>query len=245
MIRYFLFLIVFLLFQCSSQPSNDPEEVIEKAIQRHGLDHLSKKTLSFDFRDIHYVLKRDGQKTVYSREITKGDSLIKDVLKNGVLFERAINGSKITLSDSLKTLYSNALNSVMYFIQIPLVLQDKSVVKEYLGKKRIAGATYHILKITFLEQGGGQDFQDEYRYWIHETDYTIDYLGYNYQTSGGGTRFRQVTKRQKIEGILFQDYKNFKPQRRFVNLDSLPTLFENQQLLNVSYIENQNIRLHP
>lgn len=243
MIRYFIFLMLLFVSSCATNNIDNPQELINKTIEKHGVNRLNTSALSFDFRDIHYELKKRKAQTIYSREIKKGDTLIKDVLTNGVLFERTINGSVTKLSDSLKGVYSNSLNSVMYFIQTPLVLLDKSVIKDYKGKTQIKGETYHVLKITFTEEGGGEDFEDEYRYWIHAIDFTIDYLGYNYQTSGGGTRFRQTFNRKTVKGVLFQDYINFKPQERFVKLDSLPILFEQQQLKKVSIIENKNIHL--
>jgi hypothetical protein len=91
--------------------------------------------------------------------------------------------------------------------------------------------------------GGGEDFQDEYRYWIDPESGHIDYLAYNYRTDGGGTRFRKAKNRRKKEGFVFQDYTNFKPEKKFTPLDSLPFLFEMGKLIEVSQIENENIQV--
>ena len=73
----------------------------------------------------------------------------------------------------------------------------------------------------------------------------MDFLAYNYQTDGGGTRFRKAIDQRRVDGVLFQDYENYKPQKRFVALDSLPFLFAQGQLLKVSEIKNENIRFIP
>ena len=38
--------------------------------------------------------------------------------------------------------------------------------------------------MTFKENGGGKDYQDEFRYWININNGQIDYLAYNYLTEG-------------------------------------------------------------
>ena len=99
------------------------------------------------------------------------------------------------------------------------------------------------IKITFNQEGGGEDFQDEYRYWISQEDHKIAYLAYNYLTDGGGTRFRKVQNAREINGIGIQDYVNYKPYQKFISLDSLPQLFEKDSLIEVSLIENKNIKV--
>ena len=157
--------------------------------------------------------------------------------------QRFIDGKMILLSDSLQRVYSNSLNSVMYFFQLPKPLQDTAAINELVGAVVIHGETYWTLKVTFKEEGGGEDFQDEYRYWINQKNHEIDYLAYNYLTDGGGTRFRRAVNKRKIEGIFFQDYVNYKPFQKFEQLDSLPSLFEQEELQQVSLIENKNIRV--
>jgi hypothetical protein len=103
--------------------------------------------------------------------------------------------------------------------------------------------SYWSIKVTFQKDGGGEDFQDEYRYWINQETYEVDFLAYNYQTDGGGTRFRKAINRREIDGFLFQDYENYKPSKKFEPLDSLPVLFEQGYLKQVSLIRNKNIRV--
>jgi len=86
--------------------------------------------------------------------------------------------------------YSNSLNSVMYFLQLPKPLLDDAVHSELLGEIKIEEATYWTIKVYFSEEGGGQDYQDEYRYWINQDTYEIDYLAYNYNAEGGGEDYQ-------------------------------------------------------
>ena len=107
----------------------------------------------------------------------------------------------------------------------------------------IEGNLYWTLKISFDQEGGGDDFQDEFRYWINQKNHQIDYIAYNYLTDGGGTRFRKALNKRKHQGLLFQDYINFKPETKFPPLDSLPWLLEQDKLLEVSRIEKKNIKV--
>ena len=53
----------------------------------------------------------------------------------------------------------------------------------------------------------------------------------------------KAQNRRKINGILFQDYINYKPKEKFVPLDQLLNLYEDQELVQVSLIENKNIKV--
>ena len=155
--------------------------------------------------------------------------------------KRFIDNVPKELSDSLAEVYSSSLNSVMYFFQLPKPLQDDAVRYELMDEIKIEEETYWTLKIYFEEVGGGEDYQDEYRYWINQDSYQIDYLAYNYLTDGGGTRFRKAINKRRIKGILFQDYQNFKPSKKFESLDTLPKLYQKGIISQISLIENKNI----
>ena len=116
-----------------------------------------------------------------------------------------------------------------------------AVHSELLGEIKIEEATYWTIKVYFSEEGGGEDYQDEYRYWINQDTYEIDYLAYNYNTEGGGIRFRKAINKKRVKGILFQDYQNFRPSNKFESLDSLPQIYEEGLLSQISLIENKNI----
>ena len=234
---------IFLFFlSCQSPKSENAQEIIQKALHQSGVDK-SSFSVDFDFRDYHYTLIRKPSFYSFSRSTIQKDVEVKDVMTSSKPLQRFIDGKMILLSDSLQRVYSNSLNSVMYFFQLPKPLQDTAAINELVGADVIHGETYWTLKVTFKEEGGGEDFQDEYRYWINQKNHEIDYLAYNYLTDGGGTRFRRAVNKRKIEGIFFQDYVNYKPFQKFEQLDSLPSLFEQEELQQVSLIENKNIRV--
>lgn len=234
---------IFLFFlSCQSPKSENAQEIIQKALHQSGFDK-SSFSVDFDFRDYHYTLIRKPSFYSFSRSTIQKDVDVKDVMTSSKPLQRFIDGKMILLSDSLQRVYSNSLNSVMYFFQLPKPLQDTAAINELVGAVVIHGETYWTLKVTFKEEGGGEDFQDEYRYWINQKNHEIDYLAYNYLTDGGGTRFRRAVNKRKIEGIFFQDYVNYKPFQKFEQLDSLPSLFEQEELQQVSLIENKNIRV--
>lgn len=234
---------IFLFFlSCQSPKSENAQEIIQKALHQSGFDK-SSFSVDFDFRNYHYTFIRKPSFYSFSRSTIQKDVEVKDVMTSSKPLQRFIDGKMILLSDSLQRVYSNSLNSVMYFFQLPKPLQDTAAINELVGAVVIHGDTYWTLKVTFKEEGGGEDFQDEYRYWINQKNHEIDYLAYNYLTDGGGTRFRRAVNKRKIEGIFFQDYVNYKPFQKFEQLDSLPSLFEQEELQQVSLIENKNIRV--
>jgi len=237
-----VFLMLLFFLSCQSPKSENAEEIIQKALHQSGFDKLSF-SVDFDFRDYHYTLTRKPSFYSFSRSTIQKDVEVKDVMTSSKPLQRFIDGKVIQLSDSLQRVYSNSLNSVMYFFQLPKPLQDTAAINELVGAVVIHGDTYWTLKVTFKEEGGGEDFQDEYRYWINQKNHEIDYLAYNYLTDGGGTRFRRAINKRKIVGIFFQDYVNYKPFQKFEQLDSLPSLFEQEELEQVSLIENKNIRV--
>ena len=226
---------------CSGNEPIDADTILNKAMDTHGSENLFGKEIGFDFRDWSYGMYRDSTDYEYTR--TK-DS-IEDRLHSINGFSRFISGEEVIVVDSMATKYSNSVNSVLYFFQLPLVLRDAAVQKEYLGKITIKDQQYHTLKITFRQEGGGVDFEDEFRYWINANTFEIDYLAYSYLTDGGGVRFREAFRKERIEAILFQDYRNFKPKDKNTPLDSLPQLFEKGKLELLSLIENKNIRIKP
>lgn len=243
---FLLVLITGSLMSCDTGNSTDQaQQVIDQAIRVHGAQHFASKFISFDFRNKHYSLKREGSNYTYTRSFEDSVGQVSDQLINSSNFTRSINGQAIPLSQEWQTRYGNSVNSVLYFVEILYRLNDAAVFKSYLGTTTIKGEEYHIVKVTFRQEGGGDDFQDEYRYWIHSEKYTLDYLAYNYETDGGGARFREAYDREKTGGIVFQNYVNYKPipDTKDTPLDNLPGLFEAGKLKELSKIVNENIEV--
>jgi hypothetical protein len=141
----------------------------------------------------------------------------------------------------MATRYSNSVNSVHYFAQLPYGLNDNAVQKELLGEATINGNPYFEVGVTFKQEGGGTDFQDKFVYWIHKENYTVDYLAYSYETDGGGIRFREAYNVRYVDGIRFADYNNYKPESLEVSLTDLDALFAKGALKLLSKIETESI----
>ena len=231
-----------ILVSCSNSSHISTSQIINKSIKAHGWDQ-EDFSIVFDFRDYQYELKRKNKFYSFQRTTKKEGNVVKDLMSSKKKLKRFINNKSVELSDSMTNVFSNSLNSVMYFFQLPRPLKDQAVITKYLGLAKIFNEKYWTIKVTFKENGGGKDYQDEFRYWININNGQIDYLAYNYLTEGGGTRFRQAVNKQLNQGFIFQDYINFKPNVKFVSLDSLPILFEAGNLIKVSNIKNKNIRV--
>ena len=237
-----IILLFLILVSCSNSSHISTSQIINKSIKAHGWDQ-EDFSIVFDFRDYQYELKRKNKFYSFQRTTKKEGNVVKDLMSSKKKLKRFINDKSVELSDSMTNVFSNSLNSVMYFFQLPRPLKDQAVITKYLGLAKIFNEKYWTIKVTFKENGGGKDYQDEFRYWININNGQIDYLAYNYLTEGGGTRFRQAVNKQLNQGFIFQDYINFKPNVKFVSLDSLPILFEAGNLIKVSNIKNKNIRV--
>ncbi len=237
-----IILLFLILVSCSNSSHISTSQIINKSIKAHGWDQ-DDFSIVFDFRDYQYELKRKNKFYSFQRTTKKEGNVVKDLMSSKKKLKRFINNKSVELSDSMTNVFSNSLNSVMYFFQLPRPLNDQAVVPKYLGLTKILNERYWTIKVTFKENGGGKDYQDEFRYWININNGQIDYLAYNYLTEGGGTRFRQAVNKQSKKGFIFQDYINFKPKVKFISLDSLPIFFEAGNLIKVSNIKNKNIRV--
>ncbi len=233
-------LLLFLAFSCVKKP--DPQAIIDQAIATHGGQLFESKKVAFDFRGRHYSTHRENAKTIYTRAYMD-DSLgtVKDVLVNSADFKRYINDTLVNVTDEWKGKYANSINSVLYFAQLPYGLNDAAVIKTYLEEKYFGLIAYHKIKVTFQQEGGGEDFDDVFIYWINKESNTLDYLAYSYATDGGGTRFRQAVNRRTINGMIFQDYINFKAESKNEPIEAHDDYFLEGKLLELSRIENENV----
>lgn len=243
MAKHLLSLLIITLMACRQAPETSAGGLIEKTIHAHGWDQKKPALISFDFRAHHYDIQRAAKGIGFSRAILEPKDSLVDRWINYEDFSRRRLGAPVVVSDSMQNVYAQSINSVVYFMQLPLGLQDAAVVASHEGSTDIGDQTYEVLKVGFKEQGGGEDFQDAFYYWIHDQNYTIDFMAYSYQTNGGGTRFRVAKNVQTIAGFRFQDYDNYKPTQHPTALDSLPYLWEAGQLEFLSAIESENIKV--
>ncbi|SMD35392.1 hypothetical protein SAMN04488029_2494 [Reichenbachiella faecimaris] len=234
----------FLVIAMACTPNKSPQKIIDEAIQAHGGLLFEGRTITFDFRGKHYLVQRKPVGYTYIRSFMD-DSLgqVKDVLANSTELERFVNDTLQDISSEWKFKYANSVNSVLYFFQLPYGLNDAAVVKKYIGQKVINGRLYDKVQVTFKQENGGKDFEDVFVYWIETKTKTLDYLAYSYLTDGGGIRFRQAINRRAIEGMVFQDYINFKPANKDAALETLDEAFIEASLIELSQIENKNIEV--
>ncbi len=242
LMRNFYFILLILLVACT--PNKDPQKIIDKAIAAHGGQLFEGRTVTFDFREKHYLVQRKPEGYTYIRSF-EDDSLgqVKDVLTNSTELERYANDTLLNISEEWKFKYANSVNSVLYFFQLPYGLNDGAVIKKYLGQKVINKQLYEKVQVTFKQENGGKDFEDVFVYWINAETNTLDFLGYSYLTDGGGVRFRQAVNRRTIEGMVFQDYVNFKPTNKNASVEYLDQAFIEASLIELSQIQNENIEV--
>lgn len=234
-----LLLIPFYITGCISDPST---KIINDAIEVHGGKRFDNALIEFDFRSRHYTSHRKGGLFTYTREFSDSSGQIKDVLSNDG-FRREINGGLAKISGERASAYSNSVNSVLYFALLPYGLNDPAVIKTYVKETALRNKKYHLIRVTFKQDGGGKDHDDVFLHWVNQQSNVVDYLAYSYLTDGGGLRFREAINPRTVNGILFHDYNNYKPKNKTVTLDELGTLFEQNQLDLLSVINHENIKV--
>jgi len=232
--------------QDKSKTNSEPidskaHQIIKDAIASHGGNLYKNIDISFTFRKHKYNAKRDDGLYKYERIGT--DSLnreTRDILTNDGL-KRLVNGEETTLTEKQRFAFTESVNSVVYFVLLPYFLLDPAVNSRFVGNVTINGEPYNKVMVTFDQEGGGVDFEDEYLYWFHQENSTLDYLAYNYKTDGGGARFRAAYNPRVINGIRFSDYVNYKPDPETRYINNFDTLFQNDALKKLSVIETENI----
>lgn len=241
--RYIFLLLALLLVSCKPKEKNiTAQQIIDNAIVYSGADKVANSKITFNFRDKEYIATRqDGSFKLY-RGYKKDSICIEDYLSNDN-FERDIDKQKIHVPDSMVTRYSNSVNSVHYFSVLPFGLNDNAVNKKLLPATTVNGKEYYKIQVSFSEEGGGEDFDDIFIYWIGKEDFLVDYLAYSYHTNGGGMRFRVLKEQCIREGIRFVDYHNYKPLTKDISLIDSDKAFENNQLQKVSEIVLKDIEV--
>ncbi len=233
-------LTFFALNGCAKK-ENNANQIINKSIETHGGDLFSSSKISFNFRDKHYTAKRQNGLFEFTREFkdTSGNKF-KDVFNN-TSFTRFINGAKADITKEKENAFSNSVNSVIYFALLPYGLNDKAVNKELLGEVKIKNKYYYKIKVTFSKDGGGEDFEDEFIYWINKENFRMDYFAYLYHVDGGGTRFREAVNVRNINGIIFSDHINYGTEGLGYNIQNYDKDFETGKIKKISEINLRNI----
>ena len=242
--RTLIMLILVLLFS-SCKPevkALTAQEVIDKSMIASGSDKVLTATIEFDFRKRHYNATRNKGKFSLVRITKDSTTETKDILSNNG-FERYRNGEFVIVPDSMATRYSGSINSVHYFSVLPYGLNDAAVKKKLLKEATIKGKPYYKVEIRFSEDGGGEDFDDVFVYWVNKQNFKIDYLAYSFHVNGGGKRFREATNERIINGIRFVDNNNYKAKNASTKLENLDKAFEKSELEKLSEINLENVQV--
>ena len=242
--KYILTTVLFVALACKEQGTRPltAQQIVDKSIEVCGGDNYSASDITFDFRDKTYALEiLDGKRIM--RRITTTDTIVVIDERTSNDFKRYVNDSLVVVHDTMAVKYSNSINSVHYFTYLPYGLNDPAVNKELLGKVNIKDKGYYKLKVTFDEEGGGDDFDDTYVYWFNIETMKPDYLAYEFHVDGGGMRFREAFNERYIDGIRFVDYNNYKTKDSSVPIFKIDSLYQVGSLELLSKIEIRNINL--
>lgn len=218
------------------------QQIIDRAIDEAGGYLYGCSEIDFVFRDRQYSLEYENNKKVLRRSFEVDSGLVTDTRRNGS-FERRIGENTIAVPDSMARKYANSINSVHYFAYLPYGLNDPAVNKNLLGQRKIKGKEYYVVEVTFDQEGGGDDYEDVYVYWIDKKSFKPEYLAYEFHVDGGGMRFREAYNERFIEGIRFVDYSNYKPVEE-VSIYDIDKLYAENRLELLSRIELQEIQVN-
>ncbi|WP_304516350.1 DUF6503 family protein [Cecembia rubra] len=238
-----IFAISIFISSCVQQGvDKEAQRIVDQSIKAHGGALYQEALISFDFRERHYSIFKSPSKYEYIREFTDSTGFVRDVLNNDG-FQRTVNDTPVDLPEDRIRAFSNSVNSVAYFAFLPYGLNDAAVIKTYLGETELEGNSYHIVKVTFRQEGGGEDYDDEFLYWFHKEKYTMDYMAYSYHTDGGGVRFRKAIKQHQVNGLLLLDFENYKPEDKNTSVDKMEGLYKEGKLELLSEIRMENIKV--
>jgi hypothetical protein len=241
-----LLLLVLLAISCKQEEKQTiltANEVINKSIEVSGGELFNSSEISFDFRDKSYFAQRQNGNFLLARSFFNETDSVTDFLTNNE-FKRLMGEEFIEVSDTMVAKYKSSVNSVHYFSVLPYGLNDSAVNKTLLEDEEIKNKTYYKIRVTFDKEGGGEDFEDVFMYWIDKQSFKLHYLAYSYNEEDGvGIRFREAYNERYINGIRFVDYKNYKPKSNTSELEDLSKSFEAESLDLLSKIELENIEV--
>ncbi|MEM9985513.1 MAG: DUF6503 family protein [Bacteroidota bacterium] len=222
----------------------DSQQIVDRAIEAHGGGAYQGQQIAFDFRDKYYEAILGGGRFSYLRQFETEEGRISDRLDNQG-FTRYLGDEILPLADSLADRYASSVNSVIYFALLPYFLNDAAANKSLLGYSILDSTDYYLIKVTFDEEGGGKDFEDEFLYWVHPETFLIDHLAYGYAVNGGGLRFRKGYNPRVVGGIRFLDYINYQADHHRFGLTQLDSLYQAGGLTELSRIELMEITVTP
>ena len=233
----------------SSEAPPDAAAVIDSARAAHRASVLARATVSFNFRGDDYHIRQEGGQFHYRRIYTDSlDRSVTEGLTNDGVY-RVVEGDTASLSEAERSSIKTTVNSVTYFALLPEPLNDPAVQPTYSGHDTIDGVPYHRVKVTFQQEGGGEDWQDVFMYWFRTDSYAMDFLSYAFGLGPDeepGTRFREAYNVRRISGVRVADYYNYTVDT--VSADGMAQysdLWDQETLDLVSQVEIDSVQVRP
>lgn len=243
--QVFFLLILMSFISCqdddkkqSPEEKQEIGEIIEKTIEAAGGENYTRATITFNFRDQTYKSIRRGLEFSLERQFTTASDSVREVVSNTGI-QRYVNDSIQIIPDSLVSRINKDIKTVHYFAHLPYGLDNRGLVKDLVGDTQIKGEPYYQIKMTFVQGASGVAGHDEFMYWIHKEDFTLDYLAYKFKEEEEGIRFRAAFNPRVINGIRFVDYHNYTSGKSETGLSELEELYETDQLELLSTIETE------
>jgi len=233
-------IILFLAFSCTKELTVN--EIIDKSIDAYGGQKVLNSTVQFDFRKKHFQATYHDNQYELARTFSDSTGNYVDVLNNDG-FTRTHNDSLVSLNEEWIGRYSRSVNSVIYFFRIPFIMKDGAVKPELIGTASLKDQEYYKVRISFTEEGGGEDFDDSFVYWVNQNTFYIDFMAYSYSTSGGGKRFREAINHRDVNGLHVVDYINYKPKDINMAIEEYDQYFLEGGLVELSRIINENVSI--
>ncbi len=250
-VKHAALVLALLLAACARPaPQGDVEALalLDRARIHHGSALLDGAEVRFSFRGTPFVL-RVGDDFRYARMLV--DSLgrtVEEVVDNAGT-HRFVDGTEAELAPDEARRVHTAVNSVAYFALLPWPLTDPAVRARLLTPDRVAGEDYDRVAVTFAREGGGPDFDDRYVYWLRQTDGQIGHFAYTYEPTPGdtsraetGTRFRVPIRTRRVDGVLFQDWRNLTADS-LADLRTFGDRYDNRDVFEVSEVVLDDVRV--
>lgn len=218
------------------------ESIIDSAISYYSHTEVQGQIISFDFRERDYSVEWRSSGVYYESSYQDSLGRHKRQLDNGAYAE-LLDGDLLDISPEDAVNRRASVNSVLYFGLLPYHLRDEAVKSQYLGIEVMDGDSCYKIEVRFDETDGGDDFQDVFLYWFDTSSYAMRYLAYSYIEDEGGTRFRAAYNARRINGIMFQDYENFRGPSDPDSLKYISSMYSEGTLPLLSKIEVNQIRV--
>ena len=249
-------LLLAFLLTSACQPTPDPDgppsagAVVDSALAAHGTSILDRAVVTFTFRNDRYRIRQNDGRFHYRRTYTDSlDRTVREGFTNDGVY-RVVNGDTVSLSGDETGSVRSTVNSVSYFALLPHSLGDPAVQPHYSGRDTLDGVPYHRIRVTFQQQGGGQDWQDVFMYWFRTDTYAMDYLSYAFglapNDTATGTRFREAYNVRRVNGVRVADYMNYTSDTLATDRMHLySNLWRQDALELVSRVEIDSVEIRP